>query len=179
VIQLAVASGYRVITTASPSNYAYVKSLGASLVLDYHNPDIEDILIAILRSESSETPSPDKPKLVGAYDAIGSDNTARACARVVHALGGGRVASVVSVPADGDLPRDVEFTRIASGNIISQEDGRVARTIWGGWVPGALASSALRAKPDELIVGRGLYYVQAGLDRQREGVSATKVVITL
>ncbi|KEF59740.1 uncharacterized protein A1O9_04586 [Exophiala aquamarina CBS 119918] len=172
VIQLAVASGYRVIATASPSNYDYVKSLGASLVLDYHNPDIESILISVLQSQRAG-------KLVGAYDAIGSDATARASARVVHAIGGGRVASVVSAPADDDVPRDVEITRIGSGNIVSQEDGLVARKIWGEWVPKALANGALRPKPDELVVGRGLYYVQAGLDRQREGVSARKVVVTL
>lgn len=172
VTQLAVASGYRVIATASPSNYNYVKSLGASLVLDYRNPDIESILISVLRSE-------DAGKLVGAYDAIGSDATARASARIVHALGGGRVTSVVSAPADDDVPSDVEITRIGSGNIVSQEDGLVANKIWGEWVPKALATGALRPKPEELVVGRGLYYVQAGLDRQKEGVSARKVVVML
>jgi NADPH:quinone reductase-like Zn-dependent oxidoreductase len=34
-IQLAVAAGYEVITTASPKNFDYVKKLGASQVFDY------------------------------------------------------------------------------------------------------------------------------------------------
>lgn len=35
-IQLAIASGADVITTASESNFEYVKALGARLVFDYH-----------------------------------------------------------------------------------------------------------------------------------------------
>lgn len=170
VVQLAVASGYRVVATASPSNYTYVKALGASLVLDYRNPDIETILINVLRSDTAG-------ELVGAYDAIGSEATVQASARVVHALGGGRVASVVSAPSD--VPHDVTVTRIGSGNIVTQDDGLVARKIWGEFVPAALASGVLKPRPDELLVGRGLYFVQAGLDRQRGGVSARKVVVTL
>jgi len=37
VIQLAKYAGYKVITTASKSNYAYVKSLGADYIFDYHD----------------------------------------------------------------------------------------------------------------------------------------------
>ena len=36
-IQLAVAAGADVITTASPSNFEYVKKLGAKSVFDYHD----------------------------------------------------------------------------------------------------------------------------------------------
>ena len=38
-IQLAVAAGYEVITTASPRNFAFVKELGASEAFDYNSPD--------------------------------------------------------------------------------------------------------------------------------------------
>ncbi|KAK5056098.1 hypothetical protein LTR84_012651 [Exophiala bonariae] len=170
VIQLAVASGYRVIATASPSNYGYVKALGAALVLDYHNPDIETLLIAVLRAEGSGP-------LAGAYDAIGSEATVSVSARIVHALGGGRVTSVISIPSQP--PHDVTTTRISSAAIVTQEEGRVARKVWGEFVPAALRTGVLKPRPDELIVGRGLYFVQAGLDKQREGVSARKVVVTL
>jgi NADPH:quinone reductase-like Zn-dependent oxidoreductase len=39
-IQLAKLSGLKVITTASPHNFAYLKSLGADQVFDYKIPDI-------------------------------------------------------------------------------------------------------------------------------------------
>ncbi|KAI3393809.1 hypothetical protein diail_3585 [Diaporthe ilicicola] len=169
VVQLAVASGYGVVATASPANYDYVKSLGASLVLDYHNPDIVAILAGLLRASGT--------RLAGAYDAIGADATVRATAAVVGALGGGKVASVGAAPEDvGD--RNVEVVRIGAANLVSREP-EVARAIWGEYVPAALEAGTLVPRPRELIVGRGLYFVQRGLDTNKAGVSAAKVVITL
>ncbi|KIV82118.1 hypothetical protein PV11_04248 [Exophiala sideris] len=169
VIQLAVASGYDVITTASPANYSYAKALGAALVLDYHNPDIVAILISLLKEHGAP--------VVGAYDSIGSETTVRQNAAVLHALGGGKIASVGSAP-DG-LPGDVKVGRIGSGNIVSQEGGVVAKKIWQEYVAAALEEESFKPAPDELVVGNGLYYVQGGLDRQKQGVSAKKVVVTL
>ena len=169
VIQLAVASGYDVVATASPANYSYVKSLGASLVLDYHNPDIVPILVSLLKENGTA--------VVGAYDAIGSDTTVRQSAAVIHGVGGGTVASVVAAP--DDLPKDVKVARIGSTNIVSQESGIVARKIWREYVATALEIGLLKPAPPELIVGNGLNFVQGGLDRQQSGVSARKVVITL
>jgi NADPH:quinone reductase-like Zn-dependent oxidoreductase len=168
VIQLAVASGYDVVTTASPANYAYAKSLGAALVLDYHNPDIVPILISLLKEHGAA--------VAGAYDAIGADATVRQSAAVLHAFGGGTVASVVSAP--DDLPKGVKVARIGSTNIVSQEAGAVAKKIWGEYLPAALKEGSFKAAPQELVVGNGLYFVQAGLDRQKSGVSARKVVVT-
>lgn len=45
-IQLAVAAGYEVITTASPRNFDYVKRLGAARAFDYNSPTIREDLLA-------------------------------------------------------------------------------------------------------------------------------------
>lgn len=169
VVQLAVASGYDVVATASPANYDYVKSLGASLVLDYHNPDIVAILIGLLRASGS--------RLVGAYDAIGLDTTVRASASIVAALGGGKVVSVGSAPDDAG-GKDVAVVRVSAPNLVSKEP-EVVKAIWGEYVPAALEAGTLVPRPRELVVGRGLYFVQSGLDTNKAGVSAAKVVITL
>lgn len=44
-IQVLHLSGYKVVTTASPSNEEYVKSFGADIVLDYHDEEnvVEEI----------------------------------------------------------------------------------------------------------------------------------------
>jgi NADPH:quinone reductase-like Zn-dependent oxidoreductase len=173
VIQLAVASGYDVVTTASPANYSYVKSLGAVLVLDYHNPDIVPILVSLLKGQGRS--------VVGAYDAIGSVMTVGQCAAVLHALdnGGGTVASVGAAPDAGELPPNVKVSRISGEKIVSTEDGIVAKKVWQEYVSAALGEGCLKPAPEELVVGNGLYYVQGGLDRQKKGVSARKVVVTL
>lgn len=169
VVQLAVASGYDVVATASPANYGYVKSLGASYVLDYHNPDVVAILTGLLKASGT--------RLAGAYDAIGLDATVRASAAVVGALGGGTVASVGAAPEDAG-GEDVAVVRIGAANLVAREPG-VARAIWGEYVPAALEAGTLVPRPRELVVGRGLYFVQSGLDTNKAGVSAAKVVITL
>ena len=165
VIQLAKAAGYDVVTTASPIHHKYCKDLGASQVLDYHDKHVVNQLIALLKGKT----------LVGAYDAIGSDLTVRQSAAILHALGGGKIASVGLAP---DVFSDVVVTRISSGNIVSDEP-EVADEIWGRYVPWALKSGKLIPSPKALVVGKGLGDVQKGLDRQKEGVSARKVVVLL
>ncbi|KAG0652629.1 Zinc-binding alcohol dehydrogenase domain-containing cipB [Hyphodiscus hymeniophilus] len=165
VIQLARAAGYQVITTASPSNHKYCETLGASHVLDYHDADVADHLIALLKGK----------KIVGAYDAIGSDVTVRQTASILHALGGGKIASVGLAP---DVFSDVIVSSISSGAIVTDEP-EVADEIWGKYVPWALESGELIPSPKALVVGKGLEDVQKGLDRQKEGVSARKVEVLL
>ena len=55
----------------------------------------------------------------------------------------------------------------------------VGEAVYQNFLPQALASKRFLAKPDPLVVGTGLEKVQAGFDRQKEGVSARKVVIKL
>lgn len=165
VIQLASAAGYTVITTASPSNHNYCKTLGAAQVLDYHNPTIIPNLINLLQGKT----------LAGAYDAIGSTTTVHQCASILTALGGGKIASVGAAPSN--LPPNVTVVRIAAGTFDTQEPS-VAKEIWGVYVPQALKSGKLVPSPKALIVGKGLESVQKGLDRQKQGVSARKVVVS-
>ncbi|KAK0119375.1 hypothetical protein ONS95_010826 [Cadophora gregata] len=165
VVQLAHAAGYSLITTASRSNFAYCESLGADHVLDYHNDNIVEQIISLLKDKN----------VVGAYDAIGSETTVHQSAAILHALGGGKIVSVGLAP---DLFSDVEVYRVSSGNIVTQEP-LVAERIWGEYVPWALESGKLVARPEALVVGKGLESVQAGLDRQKEGVSALKVEVVL
>jgi len=62
---------------------------------------------------------------------------------------------------------------------ISTDEKEVGDAVWRKYVPDALAEGRLKALPEPLVVGQGLEKVQDGLDRQKQGVSAKKVVITL
>lgn len=55
----------------------------------------------------------------------------------------------------------------------------MANAVWKDFVPKALQSGQLRATPDPIIIQGGLKEVQHGLDRQKQGVSAAKVVVKL
>lgn len=91
-IQLAVASGATVITTASPSNFDYCKKLGASKCFDYHDDDVEDQIVDALKGKTT----------LGAYHAVGADGAVETCARIVdRAKGKAIVVSVRGIPDEG------------------------------------------------------------------------------
>jgi NADPH:quinone reductase-like Zn-dependent oxidoreductase len=96
-IQLAVASGLEVISTASARNFDFVKALGAKRVFDHSSATVVEDILAVLKGSD----------FVGAYDAISLPETLKASGEIVHQLGGGKVASVLGLPAEGILPSDV------------------------------------------------------------------------
>jgi NADPH:quinone reductase-like Zn-dependent oxidoreductase len=98
-IQLAVASGLDVVTTASTRNSEFCRSLGAKKVFDHHNPAVVEDLVAALQNDN----------VIGAYDgeyrdhilglysyvlAIGLSDTTAILAHVLEGFGGGMIASV-------------------------------------------------------------------------------------
>ncbi|KAL1966216.1 hypothetical protein VTN77DRAFT_4768 [Rasamsonia byssochlamydoides] len=159
-IQLAVHAGYEVITTASPRNFDYVKKLGASEVFDYHSPTVVNDLVTALQGK----------KLAGAYDAIGVFHI---IADVLTRLGGNHfIASALAVPED--LPSGISARLIFA--VIS--DVEFGLSIYRDFLPRALAEGKYVAAPEPLVVGKGLEYVQEGIDLNMKGVSARKVVLS-
>jgi hypothetical protein len=63
--------------------------------------------------------------------------------------------------------------------LLSKKDPEATKVIWGDFIPKALASGQFKAKPDPIVVGKGLEKIQEGMDRHKKGVSAAKVVVTL
>ncbi len=89
-IQLAAAAGYEVITTASPHNFDYLKSLGASYVFDYHNPTaVQDIIAGL------------KGKTIAGALAIATGSTGP-CLEIVHASKGDKFVAIAGAPKLGD-----------------------------------------------------------------------------
>lgn len=187
-IQLASASGYEVITTASPRNFNYVKKLGASQVFDYNQKDVVKEIIEAFKGKT----------IAGAL-AIGT-GSADACSAIVHACNGNKFVSLVSL---GTLPphpglnvqtlllivqfvfANVSFQltsrlrRIRTKFVAGMMDHEVSSVLYEDFLPQALADGHYVAAPEPVVVGSGLDHIQAGLDAQRQGVSAKKVVVSL
>jgi len=193
-IQLAAAAGYRVVTTASPRNFEYVKALGASEVFDYHSPSVVPDIVAALKGHT----------LAGAI-AFGTTSAA-ACVRIVGAGEGTKFVSIASPPvsfeglADGDRGRFVApklllklvtsvvalrikcrlrgiRTKFIFGTTLKAND--VSTAIYRDFLPDALATGRYVAAPKPSVVGHGIEELQRALDIQLKGVSASKVVVTL
>jgi NADPH:quinone reductase-like Zn-dependent oxidoreductase len=186
-IQLAVAAGYDVITTASPRNADYVMSLGASQVFDYRSPTAEADIIEAFGGRT----------LAGAV-AVGP-GSGPACVRIAGACRGNRFVSTATAPVTFEngfsLPRTVAGmaggmiglqvaarrrgvrTRFVIGSDLKKNE--VGPAVFRDFLPAALASGRYQAAPRASVVGDSLADLQHAMDLQRKGVSAEKLVVTL
>jgi NADPH:quinone reductase-like Zn-dependent oxidoreductase len=194
-IQLAVSAGYNVVTTASPKNFDYVRSLGAHYAFDYKSKDVVRDIVAALRGK----------EVVGAL-AIGAGSVLDCLDLLPHCQGRKFIANCSS---------DVSFEVLATGRRItllailkllaarlrfnaetrrrsrrygitanffdasSVIDNEIGPAIYRDYLGQALASGRFRPAPSPRVVGYGLQAIQSALDIQRAGVSASKVVVDL
>ena len=188
-IQLAVAAGYEVFTTASPRNFDYVKKLGASQAFDYKSKTVVDDLISALNG-----------KVMAGALSIGH-GAADACMDILDKCKGDKFISMASYPVPQTPPehfvvlsmmfsyipwtvsnafktraRGIRNKFIFGSTLMDNEVGKV---VYVDFLPKALAEGTYIAAPDPEVVGKGLEYIQAGLDLQRKGMSAKKVVVSL
>lgn len=186
-IQLAVAAGYEVITTASPKNFEYVKKLGASQVFDYNSKTIIDDLIRAFEGKTT----------CGAVS-IGH-GAADACLDVLDKCKGDKVIAMATYPMPHPLPnnfvsmaysfiswnisnwfrskaRHIRTQFIFGSSLVNNE---VGKAIYEDFLPEALAEGRYIAAPDPHVFGKGLENIQPAMDFQRKGMSATKVVVSL
>ncbi|MFB2583343.1 zinc-binding alcohol dehydrogenase family protein [Herbiconiux liukaitaii] len=193
-IQLAVAAGYEVITTASPKNFDYVTSLGASQVFDYNSPTvIPDIITALA------------DRTVAGAVSFGTTG-APACVKIMAKARGKKFVAIATPPVDfasladparGRLERARVTIRLIAANIALQFSARphgvglkyifgtdikkntVSTAIFRDFLPDALADGSYTATPKPTVVGHTVGDFQHAMDLQRAGVSATKLVVSL
>jgi NADPH:quinone reductase-like Zn-dependent oxidoreductase len=193
-IQLAVASGYDVIATASPKNFDYVRKLGATVVFDYRS---RTAVTEVIKAHSGRTSA-------GAI-AIGHGSMV-ACVDIMHACKGDKFIAMATPPVSFDnaplggnriawlVPTMARLiwsnvwlilkcrmrgirTKFIFGTTLV--DNEVGRLIYAEFLPDALADGRYVAAPDPFVIGRGLDQVPAALEAQKQGVSAKKLVVAL
>ncbi|EUC27719.1 hypothetical protein COCVIDRAFT_19901 [Bipolaris victoriae FI3] len=189
-IQLATASGYEVITTASPKNFNFVKSLGATHVFDYHSATAVQDIIGVLKGS----------ELAGSV-AIG-DGSMEACIKIVAASSGVKFIAQASLPMPSQIPptgmnmvsfiarflwfkvstmvnckvKGIGYKFIWGDDVMENE---VGSAIYEHFLPGALAAGKYKCAPEPVVVGKGLDQIQEALERIKKGVSAQKLIVVL
>ena len=164
-IQLAVASGYEVVTTSSAKNFDLVKSQGASQVLDHTKPSITQDLIAALKGK----------KVAGAVDAIGGPGWAITTDVIAASEG----KKFVSTTKQGfkDLVAGVDIKQVMATHV---NDFPFGRAVYRDFVEKALEAGTFKAVPEAKVVGHGLGDIGKGIDIYDNGnFSAQKAVVTL
>ncbi len=192
-IQLAVAAGYDVVTTASPRNHELVRSLGASRAFDYRSPtSVRDIkqhragrrvagVLAI--GTGSGGPAVDIAIATGAtlvsmasppvsFEALPrGGRVGLPLVRLGIRMGTATPALMIRARARG-----IRATFIWASALMHDEVGPM---LWERFLPAALAEGLYVAAPAAEVVGTGLEAIQPAMDRLRAGVSARKLVVAL
>lgn len=162
-IQLAVASGYKVITTSSPKNFEFLKSLGASQVFDYNDPNHTEQIINALKGKT----------IVGAISI--SAGSFKTCIEVVDKSEGGKFIAK-ALEEEDPLPEGIGAKFIFASTLQKNE---VGNAIYRDFLPQALAEGKYIVAPQAQVIGKGLESIEAAMQVQKKGVSATKVVVSL
>ncbi|KAL9619116.1 MAG: hypothetical protein Q9160_006205 [Pyrenula sp. 1 TL-2023] len=187
-IQLGVASGYEVITTASPKNFEYLKRLGASHVFDYNSQTVVEDIIRACRD-----------KTFGGALSIGAGG-ADACSDVLAKCNGNQHIAMVTYPVPQRPPPRFglvitiysflswsiynwfrskarrQTTKFIFGSSLAFNE--VGKAVYENFLPEALARGAFVPAPEPHVYGKGLENIQAAMDFQKAGVSAKKVVVS-
>lgn len=162
-IQLAVAGGSKVVAVASKRNHDFVTKLGASAVIDYNDPNVVEDVIKALQALGGE--------FAGIYDAISTAESYKFTVPIAEKVNAPSMATVL--PSPENLPAGTK------GSSIFTMQPQLLGPVWKDFVTPALEQGKLKTVPEPLVVGKGLDSVQKGLDTNKAGVSARKVVIEL
>ncbi len=170
-VQLAHRLGYTVFTTDSPAHHEYLRSLGATAVVDYHSPSAVADLIAAAKKAG-------KP-IRYAVDAISEADSLQPTVDVLEKTGEGKakLAIVLGWPPSVPKPQGVAVLQVAGPRILTET--HIANWVFKEFLTSALEKGSFVASPGVQIVEGGLEGVQAGLDILRKGVSGKKIVLKL
>ncbi len=167
-VQLARNSGYRVVATASPRNFDWVRSLGAAEVVDRTSPTVVEELVKKIGNEP----------LAGTI-AIGAGSLVPCIEIASRVAGTKRVSSahpnpVTTIRARWAKRHGVRVSSIWGGTL---KDNEVGPAIYRDFLPTALSSGAYTAAPDATVVGDGIASIPRALEQLKSGISATKLVV--
>lgn len=182
-IQFAKLSGLTVITTSSPRNFDYLKSLGADAVFDYHTDN--DTLAQEIKALT-------KNRLTLAWDCSPTPESARLCAQAMSDTEKGVYSSLLQADqnviktANPKVDTDWTLGYTAFGETFSRygrvfeakpEDHEFAQMFWE-FSSKLLANGKVKVARTAVDQGgSGLEGVLKGLDDLKQGrVSGTKLV---
>jgi len=173
-IQYALLSGCEVITTCSPRNFAFVRSLGASAAFDYKEENV-----------ASKIREHTKDKLTKVFDCISEGESPKICSEAISSQGG-TVSYLLPAKHDrSDVANKHTLAYTVTGEAFkfgpkveypaNPADFEFAKKFWELSAK-LIASKQLSVHPPKVGKG-GLEGIFDGLQQLREGkVSGTKLV---
>ncbi|KAF2710009.1 GroES-like protein [Pleomassaria siparia CBS 279.74] len=191
-IQLATAAGYDVVTTASPKNHGYLKTLGAIAVFDYKSASVVSDIVALY----------DKENRVSAGAMSMGSNSLKPCIDILAAVPGRKFLAQASMDLPPFPKGALDFPAFLAGmlsTVVCEQvklrtkgvqskmlngsdvvaNGSIGKGIYEDFLPSALAEGRFVCAPEPQVVGHGLDKVGEAMELSKKGVSLRKLVVTL
>lgn len=131
--------------------------------IDYKSSSVVDDVVSAVKSAGGT--------FAGVYDTISEqDKSYKHVLPILEKLGGGNLAITLGPPEN--QPENVKI-----GNVFGMSE--ITHPIWENFLTPALESGLVKCLPEPMVIGKGLESVQKGLDENKKGVSAKKVVVDL
>ncbi|KZO92502.1 NAD(P)-binding protein [Calocera viscosa TUFC12733] len=169
-VQLAVLAGLKVITTASPSNHAYLKALGAAEVFDYADPEV----VQKIKAASGGG-------VTWALDTI-SEKGSPLLAAQSFAAEGGKIVTLLPVKAEDypDWPAKVLIERTGIYSALDRANAADYAGLgeWYKHLPSLVEEGKIKPQPLKKVEG-GFEGLTEALEYLRSGkVRREKVVLS-
>jgi NADPH:quinone reductase-like Zn-dependent oxidoreductase len=166
-----------VYATAGSANQDYVASLGADRVFDYKSTDVVDSIVAAAKKDGL--------LIRHCFLATGQLSSCQAVLKafIGDGLAGSsptaaKIASAPVIPTDAAAVKGVE-TIFALPSMVESERLEQFRYWIGTFLGTNLVKGVIRPSPKPTVVGRGLSFINSGVDKILQGVSCTKLVVEL
>ena len=170
-VQLARSMGLTVFATASPQHHGWLKQLGATEVVDYHDEDVVAKLAEAAKARGTS--------IELALDSISEGATLDLVPATVAAAGGkgkGKVATVLWWPEGKEKPADVQVdVTVAMRHGTDQE--KLGQWFFNDWLEKAMQDGTVVPAPQIEIVDGGVEAAQKVFDMLKKGVSGRKLVV--
>jgi len=172
-IQSARAMGFTVYATASPQHHEYLQSLGATAVFDYKSPDVVAQIVSAVKSDGVTLLTAHCAVVGGlqpTLDVLRETKAADAKAKVVYSP---------ALPADHPTLENTEI-KFNFPPVLMDAEGRSGH--FGRcmrWLEQGLAEGVVVPSPRIQVEGSGLGGINGALDKLREGVRGTKIVVLI
>ena len=198
-IQLAASAGYEVLSTSSPKNFAYVKSIGASHVFDYNSTTVvadlvralegrelvgaltiggnaNEVCAAVMKERLSKTPElPTRKFIAMAGGASRSAESLKGFLGTYRFLGG--FMAMMGKNTMTKMLSGIEVKFILIAGLVDPES--CVSHVYMDYLGPALAAKQFVPGPEPQVVGQGLQKINEALEVNKKGVSAKKIIVSL
>lgn len=166
----ALSLGFKVYAVASQKHREHLKKLGASEVFDYKERDVVEKIVKAVRM--------DGVSLTTGYDAVGQLPLSMEVLKHLKGNGVSRIAS--AMPLSDNSPKVdgvvAKFVEPPEGDEARKEHFHFVFSVW---LKEKLAKGEFVPNSKVNVVGKGLDFIDEGLDELKKGVSGEKLVIEL